>query len=412
MEISPDNIDGSMSLNGKDCDLGSENINFGNIEPMTANTGVWWLTSSLLGHFTKYEASVVHANSFGNPELSLVSGIAIHELIKTVDAYGVKEDHVTDFLVNDYEDGDDTPDAIYYSNGGKDTVNIAKKTKVDKTKVTTADTVVKLIVTPSQSGWNYAQMNDPGENCYEIKKIVRVKDNVEIPLDNVWTTFVTLPDGEEPIYENRLHFLDYMTSLGDNDYNIYYSIRKNILKVTEISGVPENEVTVTTPVDSVVVKFNQKIQKNSFDYNDIELYCQAGNNLSDSTITVKQRDDYTYVVNISSKTKTSGFYKIEVNVDNVYDELGYPGEFGKNVLWGQLIDDYFSPVVNLDNDSIVVYTFQNSIYVKSSKAGSLDIYDILSRLIVKNAKYDTGISQVAILPKGIYIVNGEKIIVR
>ena len=401
------------SLNGKDCDLGSENIDFGNIDPLTAKTGVWWLTSSLLGHFTKYEASVVHANSFGNPELSLVSGIAIHELLKTVDAYGVKEDHVTDFLVNDDEDGNDIPDAIYYSDGGKDTVKVAKKATVDKPVVSLSDTMITLTVTPSESGWNYAQIADPGDNFYEIKKVVRVKDSVEIPLDNVWTTFVTLPDGAEPIYENRLHFLDYMTTLGENDYDIYYSIRKNILKVTEISGVPENEETVTTPVDSVVVKFNRKIQKESFDYNDIELYCQGGDNLSDSTITVKQLDDVTYVVNISSKTKTSGFYKIEVNVNEVYDYTGYSGEFGKNASWNQFIDE-FSPIENVevDIDDLVVYADHNNIYVKSSKAGMLDIYDILSRLIVKNAQYDEGVTQVATLPKGIYIVNGNKIIVR
>ena len=401
------------SLNGKDCDLGSENIDFGNIEPLTAKTGVWWLTSSLLGHFTKYEASVVHANSFGNPELSLVSGIAIHELLKTVDAYGVKEDHVTDFLVNDDEDSNDIPDAIYYSDGGKDTVKVAKKATVDKPVVSLSDTVITLTVTPSESGWNYAQIADPGDNFYEIKKVVRVKDSVEIPLDNVWTTFVTLPDGAEPIYENRLHFLDYMTTLGENDYDIYYSIRKNILKVTEISGVPENEETVTTSVDSVVVKFNRKIQKESFDYNDIELYCQGGDNLSDSTITVKQLDDVTYVVNISSKTKTSGFYRIEVNVNEVYDYTGYSGEFGKNASWNQFIDE-FSPIENVevDIDDLVVYADHNNIYVKSSKAGALDIYDILSRLIVKNAQYDEGVTQVATLPKGIYIVNGNKIIVR
>ena len=399
------------SLNGKDCDLGSENIDFGNIEPLTAKTGVWWLTSSLLGHFTKYEASVVHANSFGNPELSLVSGIAIHELVKTVDAYGVKEDHVTDFLVNDYE-SDDTPDAIYYSDGGKDTVKLAKKAVVDKPVVSLSDSVITLTVTPSESGWNYAQIADPGDNFYEIKKVVRVKDSVEIPLDNVWTTFVTLPDGAEPVYENRLHFLDYMTTLGENDYDIYYSIRKNILKVTEITGVPENEETVTTPVDTVVVKFNRKIQKESFDYNDIELYCQGGENLSDSTITVEQRDDLTYVINISSKTKTTGFYKIEINVNDVFDYTGYPGEFGKNASWNQFIDEEFSPVVDINDDSIIVYAYQNSIYVKSTKAGSLDIYDILSRLIVKNARYDEGVTQIAVLPKGIYIVNGNKVIVK
>ncbi|MBQ0157377.1 MAG: hypothetical protein KBT22_12535, partial [Bacteroidales bacterium] len=331
------------SLNGKDCDLGSENIDFGNIEALSAKTGVWWMTSSLLGHFTKYEASVVHANSFGNPDLSLVKGIAIHELIKTVDAYGVKEDNVTDFLVNDIEDENDTPDALYYSNGGKDTVVKAQYAKLDKKKVTASDTMITLTVTPSNSGWNYVQMEDPGDNCFEIQKVVRVKDSVEIPLDNVWTTFVNLPDGAEPIYVNRLHFLDYMTTLGENDYNIYYSVNKNVLNVAEILGTPKTEVAVTSPVDSVIVKFDHKIQKESFDYNDIELFCQGGDNLSDSTITVAKRDDYTYVVNIASKTTKSGFYKIEVNVNNVYDQDGYPGNLGKNATWSQLIDDVIIP---------------------------------------------------------------------
>ncbi len=412
------------SLNGKDCNLGYENINFGNIDAQSAKTGLWWLTSSLLGHFTKYEANVVHANSYGNADLSLVNGVAIHELIKTVDAYGDKEDGVVDFLVNDDNDSAETPDAIYYSNGGKDTVKVAKSAKINKTSVTSSDTIVTLSVTPSDSGWTYAQVADPGNNNYDIKKVVRTKDNVEIPLSNVWTTFVTLPDGSEPIYENRLHFLDFMSTLGEQDYKIYYSIRKNILNVTEISGVPQNETTVTSPVDSVIVKFNCGIQKQSFDYNDIELYCQAGDNLSDSTITIKQIDELTYMVNISAKTKTSGFYKLEVNVDNIYDKNGYSGVFGKNAAWTQFIqneedddDDEnengeITPITDLNNDEIVIYSRQNGLYVIAQQSGSLDIYDIVSRLIVKDAKYGLGISHVATLPSGVYIVNGKKLIIK
>ena len=344
--------------------------------------------------------------------MSLVKGIAIHELIKTVDAYGVKDDHVVDFLVNDKKDDDDTPDAIYYSDGGSDDVNVAQYTTLDKKNVTSSDTVVKLTVTPSKLGWNYAQMNDPGDNCYDIVKVVRVKDSVEIPLSNVWTTFVTLPDGLEPIYVNRLHFLDYMTTLGENDYNIYYSVKKNVLKVAEISGVPTGVDAVTSPVNAVVVKFNRKIQSETFDYNDIELYCQGGENLSDNSVSVIKQDDYTYLVDISSITNNSGFYKIEVNVNNILDEYGNVGDFGKNATWSQLLEHNSLVDVWNNNDSIVVYADHNHIYVKSSKAGSLDIYDILSRLIVKNARYDEGVTQIAVLPKGIYIVNGNKVIVK
>ena len=415
------------SLNGKDCDLGSENIDFGDVEAHTAKTGVWWMTSSLLGHFTKYEASVVHANSYGNPDLSLVKGIAIHELIKTVDAYGAKEDGVVDFLVNGKKDEDDTPDTIYYSNGGKDPVHVVQWVTLDKEKVKPTDTVVRLTATPSDAGWNYARVNDPGDNCYEIQKVVRVKDSVEIPLDNVWTTFVTLPDGLEPIYVNHLHFLDYMTTMGENDYDIYYSVKKNVLVVTEISNVPTSANAVLTPVENVVVKFNRKIQKETFDYKDIELFCQGGDNLSDSTITVTQLDDYTYMVNIASKTNASGFFKIEVNVNNVLDQDGYAGTFGKNATWSQLVEGgnpgggdnpggednpgELTPVADIADDKVLVYAYRDGIYVKSAKPGALDIYDILSRLVVKNARYGEGVTMVATLPKGIYIINGKKVIV-
>lgn len=497
------------SLDGKEKNLGSENIDFGNIDPQSAKTGVWWLTSSLLGHFTKYEASVVHANSYGNPELSLVKGIAVHELIKTVDAYGVKEDNVLDFLVNDNKDDHDTPDAIYYSSGGKDEVYEAQSVSLDKSKVADNDTVVTLTVTPSRSGWNYTQTSDPGRNVYEIQKVVRVKDGAEIPLDNVWSTFVTLPDGGSPIYENRLHFLDYMTTMGENDYDIYYSLKKNLLEVSDIRGVPHDAVAVTSPVDSVVIKFSRPIKPESFDYSDIEIFFQGGKNLSDSSVTVRPIDDRTFTVDISSKTDSSGFYKIEVNVIDVFDSNGYPGEIGRNATWSQLVDenahhhtvtpvvpdtlapvdpdtvapivpdtlspveqdtvapivpdalspveqdtiapvvpDTVSPVVpdtlapidpddvdddhnsddqngdnpdhgtdfptaiaEIKNDDIVIFVSENCIYVKSSSEGYVDIYDILSRLVVQNAHYREGVTNVAVLPKGTYIIKGKKVIV-
>lgn len=430
------------SLDGKEKNLGSENIDFGNIEAQSAKTGVWWLTSSLLGHFTKYEASVVHANSFGNPELSLVKGIAIHELIKTVDAYGVKQDGIVDFLVNDNRDDDDIPDAIYYSNGGKDDVYEAQSASADKSDVFVNDTVVRLSVTPSVSGWNYAQIEDPGKNVYEIQKVIRVKDGVEIPLSNVWSTFVTLPDGGAPIYENRLHFLDYMTVMGENDYDVYYTLKKNLLTVTEISGVPTEATATTSSVDSVIVKFNCPIKKETFDYNDIEFFFQGGQNLSDSSITVKQIDESTFVVDISSKTDSSGFYKIEINVIDVFDQNGYSGEIGMNATWSQLIENsennntdipetpetpetpdqeedtqdiehnFHTTIVNVDADEIIIYTDHNNIYVKSSKEGELNIYDVLSRLVKKNVQYHKGVTNVGELPNGIYIINGNRIIVK
>jgi large repetitive protein len=65
------------NLQGQPAQLGVLNIPFGTIPPQSARIGQWWFTSSLLGKFVSYEAEVVHANSFGNPELSLVQGVEL-----------------------------------------------------------------------------------------------------------------------------------------------------------------------------------------------------------------------------------------------------------------------------------------------------------------------------------------------
>ncbi len=68
--------------------------------------------------------------------------------------------------------------------------------------------------------------------------------------------------------------------------------------------------------------------------------------------------------------------------------------------------------VDVMNDEFIVYASQGCVYVKSTKSGTVDVYDVLSRLIVKGAPYSEGVTMVATLPKGIYIVEGKKIIVR
>ena len=72
------------AFNGNERQLGLMEIPFGNIEPGRTGVGEWWFTSTLLGHFVSYEAHVIHNNSFGNPDLSLVSSLAIHPLIHAV----------------------------------------------------------------------------------------------------------------------------------------------------------------------------------------------------------------------------------------------------------------------------------------------------------------------------------------
>ncbi|MBE0639477.1 MAG: hypothetical protein IH598_13250, partial [Bacteroidales bacterium] len=154
------NIVGS-NLGGKPTQLGLLNVDFGSIEGGKIGVGQWWFTSSLLGHFISYEVKVNHLNSFGNPDLSLVSDVQIHELIKSVSVYGLLNDSIGDFLVNDIPDTDDIPDALYYSSGIVAPVYQANSATVDG-PVSLNDLEIELTVTPFVTGWNYIKINDPG----------------------------------------------------------------------------------------------------------------------------------------------------------------------------------------------------------------------------------------------------------
>ena len=221
-------IDFSMygaSFNGSEAQLGLMEIPFGNIESGHTAVGEWLFTSSLLGHFVSYEAHVIHNNSYGNPNLSLVSHLDIHELIHPIRAYGNLEDGINDFLVNDVPDAHSYPDSIYFSNGGRTGVSLVNNISFDH-YVTPQDTIVTLTVRPSKAGWNYGVVDDPGSE-YVLVGCKRNADNQIIPLHNVWQTFVTLRDGQEPIYENKLHFVDTLSDgRQDYTYTLIYSLNE------------------------------------------------------------------------------------------------------------------------------------------------------------------------------------------
>jgi len=218
------------SFNGSPRQLGLMEIPFGNIGSGQTAVGEWLFTSSLLGHFVSYEAHVIHNSSYGNPDLSLVSHLDIHELIHPIYAYGSFDDGINDFLVNDNPDAYDQPDSIYFSHGGKTSVGIADSLSFDH-YVTPHDTIVTLTLVPSRAGWNYAVTEDPGNDLYEIVSCIRNNDNQEIPLNNVWQTFVTIPDGGDPVYENKIHIVDTLPVAQTATYTLVFGKKQSDLYI-------------------------------------------------------------------------------------------------------------------------------------------------------------------------------------
>ena len=351
------------AFNGSERQLGLMEIPFGNIEPNHTGVGEWWFTSTLLGHFISYEAHVIHNNSFGNPDLSLVSSLQIHPLIHTVYAYGNLDDGINDFLVDDVEDNQNYPDSLYFSNGSRTGVATADSISFDH-YVTPTDTIVILTLDPSRIGWNYEQTSDPGLGQYKLISCTRNSDQQTIPLSNVWQTFVTLPVGADPVYENKLHIVDTLSNDLPTTYTLVFGLKSQVLEVDTILNVPDN--IVTTPLSEVTVKFNKPIVDSTFDYQDMSMKCNNGPNLFDENLIVERIDSMTYKLHLGPYTQQSGYYVLNIQTLNITDMDGFNGFYGKQATWIQNIscdaDSTFFSATACDS-----YEWNGLVYVQSGE---------------------------------------------
>jgi len=325
------------NLNGQPRQLGLTNIDFGNIAPKTTSVGQWWFTADLLGHFVNYEATVTHLDSRGNPDLSLVSGAELHELIRSIRVYGPTDDGINDFLVNAYQDSEERPDVIYLSQGQLLLdVHGADAGLFEGTLNAPAFTNT-LKVLASRLGWNYIKLSDPGDGRFELVSVTRTSDQQEIPLDNAWLTHVTLPDGKEPVYENKFHFVDFFEDIGEQEYTLTWKLKApNPPAIVRIDGAPAS--FVSQPVTSLNIRFNKEIDPATFTYHDMVLRLQGGEDIMDSSIVITKIDPLNYHLDLSSLTTGNGFYVLTVQAVEIQDMDGTKGKVGKQVSWTQFLN--------------------------------------------------------------------------
>lgn len=346
------------NFNNEPKQLGLLNVDFGNIEPQKSAIGQWWFTSTLLGHFVEYDLKIKHLSSYGNKNLSLIKASYVHELIKSVRAYGDGHDNVNDFLVNDLVDIHDTPDAIYYSNGESDEVYKVKTGTVSNA-ISPSKLTTTLTMDSSKTGWNYGNIADPGSDKYKLERVVRQSDNLELPIENFWQTFVTLRDGAEPRYENNLHFLDKISGL--EKYTLYYAvINNNVPRVESFGELPS---TTTKAVESIQVNFNKAIDPNTFTAQNIKLIHQ-GNTIPFDDSFIGKVNDSTYVLNIKTLSIASGYYELTVQCAGIKDLEGNEGVEGKAVSWIQIIGEL--GIVQFKKDQIEAQAV-NSVEIQFNK---------------------------------------------
>lgn len=323
----------SSQLNGGEKTLalgGTVATNFGNIPAKSTSYAQWWIKSSLLGHFTEYEVEATHVSSYGNPDLSLLNDVTIHELIRSLDA-STSSEKLVGFMTNDIADAEDMPDMIYLSNGEIEPVSMVIDAEMNKI----SDTDYALKVISSKPGWSYGNITDPTYGMAGLKGVKRQSDGKEISLRNFWQTDRTLRDGRDPLYENKIHFADEMASAGSDTYILTFEpLPEKILEVENFIGVPEAGVIASVPVEKIKVEFNKAIDAATFTTDDITLAVQ-GVKQDVSRIAITTEDDKAFTLDFSAINASvdNGYFVLTVNTSGITDQEGFAGRMGKQVSW-------------------------------------------------------------------------------
>ena len=330
----------SSQLNGEDKTLalgGSVTTDFGTIPAMSTAYAQWWIKSSLLGHFTDYNVEATHVTSYDNPDLSLLNDVTIHELIRSVDA-STAQKNLIGFMVNDIVDAEDTPDMMYLSDGEIESVSNVKNAVLNRTDKTN----YTLTFSPTASGWNYGNVIDPTYGLSEIKRVVRNSDGKEIALRNFWQTDRTLRDGKDPLYENRIHFVDNLATVDSETYTLTFEpLPDLLLAVASIEGVPGDGSLSVEPLKSLNVMFNKAIDPKTFTTDDITLAVQ-GVKQDVLKVNISTKDNKTFNIDFSQINETigNGYFVFTVQTSEIVDNEGFNGKVGKSASWIMFRDGF------------------------------------------------------------------------
>ncbi|MHB9049421.1 MAG: CARDB domain-containing protein, partial [Pirellulales bacterium] len=313
--------------------------NFGNVDPGQIKVGRWWLTSTLQGQFIDYKATFEHIDGLGDPRLSLIKNVSIHELIHTARAYGDLDDGMPDFLVNDVPDPEqspgvtyDIPDTLYLSDGSVEIVGLATNPRADGA-VTPGDMTVTLSAEMA-AGWSYMKLSDPGGADYRVKRVVR-SDGVELPAENFGQTDRTfIENGKRPIYENNLHLLDLN---GTGSYTLTYERRDQTGPVVAALESPD-DVRID-PLASLEVTFSEAIQPGSFNWEDLTLTRDGGTSLITGAVTIDSLGGAKYRINgLAGLTAEDGQYVLSVSAAGVADLFDNAGSGSRSASWNKVAD--------------------------------------------------------------------------
>ena len=324
----------SSSLNGGEKTMALDDdiaTQFGTIAAGTASYATWDLTASLMGHFTEYDVSVTHVTDYGNPDLSLLDRVTIHELIHSMNAT-IGDKVYRAWITNDEPDAEDAPDHIYFANGtDEELATLSEETRMERIDATHYRVTVPTNV---PRNWFYTTVANPAGKYAKILSITDETNNRPLDAANFWTTDYTMKDGIDPQLDYRLHIADIVSAKGTNKYIVEFEpIPELRLDVKSITTVPADDQIAEKPIEQLSVEFNKDIKPETFTREDIMVRYEG--KLFSGDIAITPKDDASKrVFNLNtSALSENGYYVLQVKTDNITDTENYLGAEGKMVRW-------------------------------------------------------------------------------
>lgn len=324
----------SSSLNGGEKTMALDDdiaTQFGTIAAGTASYATWDLTASLMGHFTEYDVSVTHVTDYGNPDLSLLDRVTIHELIHSLNAT-IGDKVYRAWITNDEPDAEDAPDHIYFANGtDEELVTLSEQTRMER-----IDNTHYRVTVPTDvpRNWFYTAVANPAGKYAKILSITDETNNRKLDAANFWTTDYTMKDGIDPQLDYRLHIADIVSGKGTNKYIVEFEpIPELRLDVKSITTVPADDQIAEKPIEELTVEFNKDIKPETFTREDIVVRHEG--KLYSGDIAITPKDEATkrvFKLNTSGLSE-NGYYVLQVKTDNITDAENYQGAEGKMVRW-------------------------------------------------------------------------------
>lgn len=325
---------------------------FGDIPAGGSSYAEWGLTSSLLGHFVKYDISVNHVSSYGNPDLSLLDQVTIHELIHAGATTNSEGKRLRAWAVNDQLGINpiDQPDRLYLSDGTtKPILSAVENTtmkwlegfkyqiRIDRSAAVNAN--MQTYNDANGDVWFYTSFADPTMGGGGVVSVVPTRGygsgQLYVDSDNCWQTQYVMRDGADPLRDNKVHLLlPYHKMTGfDGEYIIEFEpTPQNRLDVKSIETVPGGNDIATAVLDELTVAFNKPIKPETFTRTDMVLRYEGEKQASDITITKAEDSDSIFTLKMSDVSR-NGYYTLQVLTNDIKDQEGFAGQNGKQVGW-------------------------------------------------------------------------------